>query len=97
MFAITTGNDDIANPYTIQDPTPQINIIKVTKETSSAFLVFIVLISWGKNAAVVRIAAKYPKNSIYKEFIIYISQIKKLMDPPFLKNNLGHNWKNTYK
>ena len=60
MFAIRIGNDDIEYPYIIQDATPQINIIKVTKETSSAFLVFNVLINWGKNAAVVKIAAKYP-------------------------------------
>ena len=77
------GNDDIAYPYKIQNPTPQINIIKVIKETSSAFFVFKVLISWGKNAAVVKIAAKYPKNSIFNECIIYISQIKKTKDHPF--------------
>ena len=45
MFAIRIGNDDIEYPYIIQDATPQINIIKVTKETSSAFLVFNVLIN----------------------------------------------------
>ena len=77
------GNDDIAYPYKIQNPTPQINIIKVTNETSLAFLVFNVLMSWGKKAAVVKIAAKYPKNSIFKEFIIYISHIKKPRDLPF--------------
>ena len=60
MFAIRIGNDDIEYPYIIQDATPQINIIKVTKETSSAFLVFNVLINWGKKAVVVKIAAKYP-------------------------------------
>ena len=59
------------------------NIIKVTKETSSAFFVFNVLINCGRKAAVVKIAAMYPKNSIFKEFIIYISQIKTLRDLPF--------------
>ena len=39
------------------------NIIKVVKETSSAFFVFKVLINWGRNAAVVKIAARYPNMS----------------------------------
>ena len=82
MFAIRIGDEEILNPYKIQKPTPQINIINVNKETSSAFFVFKVLISCGRKAAVVKIAAMYPKNSIFKEFIIYIFQIKKLRDLP---------------
>ena len=75
----------------IQDPTPQINIIKVIKETSSAFLVFKVLISWGKKAAVVKTAAKYPKNSIFMKYIIYISPIKKLKDYSYQENIRAHH------
>ena len=41
------------------------NIIKVVKETSSAFFVFKVLINWGRNAAVVKIAARYPNMSTF--------------------------------
>ena len=41
------------------------NIIKVVKETSSAFLVFRVFINWGRNATVVKIAAKYPNISMF--------------------------------
>jgi len=66
-----------------QEPTPQINIIKVIEDTSSAFFVFKVLINWGRNAAVVKVAAKYPKNSISTESIIYIYQLEKLRDLPF--------------
>ena len=66
-----------------QEPTPQINIIKVIEDTSSAFFVFKVLINWGRNAAVVKVAAKYPKNSIFTESIIYIYQLEKLRDLPF--------------
>ena len=52
------------------------NIIKVVNETSSAFFVFNVLINWGKNAAVVKIAAKYPNISIF---------IKSLKNYPLIK------------
>ena len=45
IFAIRIGKDDILYPYIIQETTPQINIIKVTKETSSAFFVLKVLMS----------------------------------------------------
>ena len=83
MLAIRIGDEEILYPYIIHEATPQINIIKVIRETSSAFFVFKVLINWGRNAAVVKIAAKYPKNSIFTEFIIYISQLKKLLDLPF--------------
>ena len=83
MFAIRIGDEEILNPYKIQKHTPQINIINVIKETSSAFFVFKVLINWGRKAAVVKIAAKYPKNSIFKEFIIYSSLLEKLEDLPF--------------
>ena len=41
------------------------NIIKVVKETSSAFFVFRVFINWGRNAAVVKIAAIYPNISTF--------------------------------
>ena len=41
------------------------NIIKVVKETSSAFFVFKVFINWGRNAAVVKIAAEYPNISTF--------------------------------
>ena len=41
------------------------NIIKVVRETSSAFFVFRVFINWGRNAAVVKIAAKYPNMSTF--------------------------------
>ena len=41
------------------------NIIKVVKETSSAFFVLRVFINWGRNAAVVKIAAKYPNMSTF--------------------------------
>ena len=58
MFAIKIGFDDIWIPYIIQDATPVKNIIKVVKETSSAFLVFNVFINWGIKARVVKIAAK---------------------------------------
>ena len=77
------GDEEISYPYIIQEPTPEINIIRVIKETSSAFFVFKVLINWGRKAAVVKIAAKYPKSSIFTEFIIYISQLKSLVDLPF--------------
>ena len=43
------------------------NIIKVIKETSSAFFVFRVFINWGRNAAVVKIAARYPYMSTFKK------------------------------
>ena len=82
MFAIRIGDEEILYPYIIQEPTPQINIIKVNKETSSAFFVFKVLINWGRKAAVVKIAAKYPKNSMLIEFIIYIFQLKRLRGLP---------------
>ena len=49
----------------IQDKTPIINIINVVKETSSAFFVFKVFLNWGRNAAVVKIAAKYPNISTF--------------------------------
>ena len=41
------------------------NIIKVVKETSSAFFVFRVFINCGRNAAVVKTAAIYPNISIF--------------------------------
>ena len=41
------------------------NIINVVNETSSAFFVFRVFINWGRNAAVVKIAAKYPNISTF--------------------------------
>ena len=41
------------------------NIIKVVKETSSAFFVLRVFNSWGINAAVVKIAARYPNMSTF--------------------------------
>ena len=97
IFAIRIGDEDILYPQIIQEPTPEINIIKVIKETSSALFVFKVLINCGRKAAVVKIAAKYPKNSIFKEFIIYTSQLKKLWDRPFQKNIRAHHWKNTYR
>ena len=56
------------------------NIINVIKETSSAFLVFRVFINWGRNAAVVKIAAKYPNMSTFikgfSKTIIYIKSDK---------------------
>ena len=58
MFAIKIGFDDILIPYIIQAATPVKNIIKVVKETSSAFLVFNVFINWGIKAKVVKTAAK---------------------------------------
>ena len=97
MFAIRIGDEEISYPQMIQKLTPVINIIKVIEETSSAFFVFKVLINWGRKAAVVKIAAKYPKNSIFKEFIIYISHLKRLLDLPSQKNTRAHHWKNTYK
>ena len=57
-FAINIGFDDILIPYTIHAATPVKNIIKVVKETSSAFFVCNVLINCGIKAKVVRIAAK---------------------------------------
>ena len=54
-----------------------INIINVVKETSSAFFVFKVFINWGRNAAVVKIAAKYPNISTFiKIFFENYSLIK---------------------
>ena len=97
MFAITIGDEDILYPQIIQETTPQINIIKVIRETSSAFFVFKVLINCGRKAAVVKIAAKYPKNSIFKEYIIHIFQLKNLLDLPSQKNNQAQHWKSTYK
>ena len=41
------------------------NIIKVVKDTSSAFFVLRVFINWGRNAAVVKIAARYPNMSTF--------------------------------
>ena len=41
------------------------NIIKVVKETSSAFFVFMVFINWGRNATVVKKAARYPNMSTF--------------------------------
>ena len=41
------------------------NIIKVVNETSSALIVFRVFINWGRNAAVVKIAAIYPNMSTF--------------------------------
>ena len=59
-----------------------INIIKVVKETSSAFFVFKVFISWGRNAAVVKIAAKYPNISTFiKIFFKNYSLIKSDKNP----------------
>ena len=52
------------------------NIIKVVKETSSAFFVFIVFINWGRNAAVVKIAAKYPNMSTFIKYFKNYSLIK---------------------
>ena len=52
------------------------NIIKVVKETSSAFFVFRVFINWGRNAAVVKIAAKYPNTSIFIKVFKNYSWIK---------------------
>ena len=75
LFAIKIGNEEILYPQIIQDPTPQINIIKVIIETSSAFFVFKVFINCGRKEAVVKIAATYPKDSTLKEFIVYISQL----------------------
>ena len=97
IFAIKIGDEDILYPQIIQDTTPEINIINVIKETSSAFFVFKVLINCGRKAAVVKIAAKYPKNSIFKEFIIYTSHLKKQLDLPFQRNIRAHHWKNTYR
>ena len=48
------------------------NIIKVVKETSSAFFVFRVFINWGRNAAVVKIAARYPKMSSFIKGLKFI-------------------------
>ena len=45
IFANKIGAEEILYPQIIQKPTPQINIIRVIKETSSAFLVFNVLIN----------------------------------------------------
>ena len=44
-LAVNIGVEDILYPYIIHENTPQINIINVIKDTSSAFLVLIVLIS----------------------------------------------------
>ena len=76
MFAVMIGIDNILYPYIIQEHNPQINIIKVKSETSSAFWVFKVLINCGKKAAVVKIAAKKPKNSTFIEFMFYKSYLE---------------------
>ena len=52
------------------------NIIKVVKETSSAFFVFRVFNNWGRNAAVVKIAAIYPNISIFIKRSKYYSLTK---------------------
>ena len=51
-----------------------------TTQAKAALLSGSVIILWGLLS---EIAAMYPKNSIFKEFIIYISQIKTLRDLPF--------------
>ena len=65
----------------IQDRTPIINITKVVKETSSAFFVFNVFINWGRNAAVVKIAAKYPNISTFIKYFKNYSLIKSDKNP----------------
>ena len=57
------------------------NIIKVVKETSSAFFVFRVFINWGRNATVVKIAAKYPNISIFIKVLKTIVYIKSDKNP----------------
>ena len=57
------------------------NIIKVVKETSSAFFVFKVLINWGRNAAVVKIAARYPNMSTFIKWFKNYSLIKSDKNP----------------
>ena len=58
------------------------HIIKVVKETSSAFFVCKVFINWGRNAAVVKIAAKYPNISTFiKRFLKNYSYIKSDKNP----------------
>ena len=52
------------------------NIIKVVKETSSAFFVFRVFINWGRKAAVVKIAARYPNMSTFIKGLKTYSLIK---------------------
>ena len=52
------------------------NIIRVVKETSSAFFVFRVFINWGRNAAVVKIAAKYPNISTFIKILENYSLVK---------------------
>ena len=76
------------------------NIIKVVKETSSAFFVFKVFINWGKNAAVVKIAAKYPKMSTFIKVFkttLKLSQIKIPWDPSCLMNIQAHHSKRIYR
>ena len=57
------------------------NIIKVVKETSSAFFVFRVFINWGRNAAVVKIAARYPNMSTFIKSFKNYSLIKSDKNP----------------
>ena len=57
------------------------NIIKVVKETSAAFFVFKVLIIWGRNAAVVKIAARYPNMSTFIQDLKTYSLIKSDKNP----------------
>ena len=57
------------------------NIIKVVKETSSAFFVFRVFINWGRNAPVVKIAARYPKMSTFIKGLKNYSLIKSDKNP----------------
>ena len=56
-------------------------IINVVIETSSAFFVFKVFINWGRNAAVVKIAAKYPNISIFIKIFKNYSLIKSVKNP----------------
>ena len=57
------------------------NIIKVVKETSSAFFVFRVFINCGRNAAVVKIAARYPNMSTFINSLKIILYIKSDKNP----------------
>lgn len=60
ILAIITGEDLIRIPYTNQRKTPIVNKVNIPKDISLVDFVFQVLITCGKKAIVVNIAAPNP-------------------------------------
>ena len=64
MLAIKIGKDPIFSAYMIHKISPMINNISITKEMSSADLVFQVLNNCGRKAIVVKKAAPKPERFV---------------------------------